>query len=122
MSANIELGKKGEEIALEHLKSRGYDILEINWRFKHLELDIIARKGNTLVIVEVKTRSSDYFEQPPDTVNRRKQKMIIEATNNYIEMHNISHEVRFDIITIYFSTRSHKLEHIEDAFYPIVNK
>jgi len=122
MSDAIELGKKGEEIALLHLKSNSYNILETNWRFRHLELDIIAMKDNILVVVEVKTRSSDYFEQPPDTVNRRKQKLIIEATNSYIDTHDISQEVRFDIITIYFSARSYKLDHIEDAFYPVVNK
>ncbi|MCX6257192.1 MAG: YraN family protein [Bacteroidia bacterium] len=122
MAENHELGRKGEEMALEHLKKNGYEILATNWQFKHLELDIVAQKDKTLVIVEVKTRSSDYFEQPADTVNRKKQKLIIEATNGYIEQFDLDMEVRFDIISIYFYGKRVKLEHIEDAFYPLINR
>ncbi|MBT3208338.1 MAG: endonuclease [Bacteroidetes bacterium] len=115
-----ELGAKGEEIAFFYLIKNDYKVLEKNWRFKHKEIDIIATKDNLLIIVEVKSRSNDYFEQPQDAVNRKKQKFIIDATNSYIEKFDIDMEVRFDIISVIFKDGKHKIEHIEDAFYPLV--
>src|ERR1051325_10501551 len=76
MSKHNELGVKGEVVALEFLEKKGYDILEINWRFEKTEVDIIARDRNTLVIVEVKTRTSESFGMPEDSVNRLKQKTL----------------------------------------------
>jgi putative endonuclease len=113
-----ELGKNGEELAVRHLKSNGYEILETNWRKGSLEVDIIARKGNTLVIAEVKTRSTNYFGEPEEFVTRAKQKNLIKAANSYILQNNFDMEARFDIISILFKGSSHKIHHIEDAFYP----
>jgi putative endonuclease len=86
-----ELGKNGEELAVRHLKSNGYEILETNWRKGSLEVDIIARKGNTLVIAEVKTRSTNYFGEPEEFVTRAKQKNLIKAANSYILQNNFDH-------------------------------
>jgi putative endonuclease len=113
-----ELGKAGEEIAIGHFKSNGYEILETNWRKGSLEVDIIARKGNTLVIAEVKTRSTNYFGEPEEFVTRVKQKNLIKAANSYILQNNLDLEARFDIISILFKSGSHRIHHIEDAFYP----
>jgi len=93
-------GKKGEELAAEHLKSKGYKILETNWRYRNLEADIIASIADTLVVAEVKTRSTNFFGEPETFVTRQKQKNLIRAANGYIEHKQLDLEVRFDIVSV----------------------
>lgn len=118
MPNNIELGNEGEEIASAYLVKKGFSILAKNWRFKHLEIDIIATINSTLVIVEVKLRSSDFFGNPEDFVTRGKQKKLIKAADFYIKENNINWETRFDIIAITRTQNAVKVEHFEGAFYP----
>jgi putative endonuclease len=113
-----ELGKRGEELAISYFKGKGYEILETNWRKGSLEVDIIARTGQILIITEVKTRSTNYFGEPEEFVTRAKQKNLIKAANSYILQNNLDVEARFDIISVLFKGNSHKINHIEDAFYP----
>lgn len=113
-----ELGDTGERIATEYLQSKGYKILNRKWHFGHKELDIVAQDKDMLVVVEVKTRSSIYWEEPKEAVTRKKQRMIVDAADAYVQSHNIELEVRFDIVSILFQGQSHTVEHIEDAFYP----
>lgn len=117
MESNREVGQEAENMACDYLVKKGYRILEKNWRFKHLEIDIIAEKDHILVVVEVKYRKSVSFGEPEVFVNKQKQKFLIEAINHYICQKDIDKEVRFDIIAI--SERANKLHihHIEDAFY-----
>ncbi len=119
MSDTLDKGKKGEDIAARHLTGAGYRILERNWQSGHRELDIIACKNNTLVIVEVKARSSSFFGEPQEFVTRKKQQKLIAAANHYLVSHAMDLEVRFDIIAICFEEKGHRLEHIEHAFYPV---
>lgn len=112
------LGSDGEEIAASFLKKKGYKILAQNWRYGHLEIDIISQHDNFLVIVEVKTRDSDTFGHPSQFVNSKKHNNLYKATEEYIELTNYQGEVRFDIISIYQKGNSWKIEHYEDAFYP----
>lgn len=118
MADHNDLGKKGEELAKQHLINKGYNIKDLNWRFKKKEIDIIAEKNNVLTVVEVKTRTSDYFENPKEAVTRKKQKFIINAAEAYIFEKNIDMETRFDIITITFKNGKEEIEHIKDAFQP----
>jgi putative endonuclease len=118
MAEKHDLGKAGEQIATLHFKSNGYKVLETNWRRGHLEVDIIAQKEDTLVIAEVKTRSTNFFGEPEEFVTRNKQSNLIKAANAYVLQHNLDVEVRFDIISILFNGPNHKIHHIEDAFYP----
>jgi len=113
-----EIGKHWEEVACEYLINKGYRILKQNWRYKHLEIDIIAENENFLVIVEVKYRSYTHFGSPEVFVDKQKQKFLIEATNQYIQKNNIDKEVRFDIIAISQKYQEIEIHHIEDAFYP----
>ncbi len=113
-----ELGKTGEEIASEYLQSKGYKILETNWRKGQLEIDIIALKDDTLIVAEVKTRSTNYFGEPEEFVTRSKQKNLVKAANSYVIFKNFDLEVRFDIISILVRGDQYKVHHIEDAFYP----
>ena len=111
-------GQKGEEIAAKFLLDNGYTILEMNWRFKNLEADIIARKRKILVIAEVKTRKSNYFGEPETFVSKQKQKNLIRAAHEYIHRNNLDLEVRFDIVSVIMND-STVVKHIEDAFYPV---
>ena len=119
MAEHNDTGKKGETIALEYLQGKGYLILEQNWRSNHLEIDIIAAKGNELVIVEVKSRTGDPLVQPYLAVTRSKQKMLISAANAYIQRKNLDMETRFDILSITLGKET-GIDHIENAFYPRV--
>ncbi|MGC9375440.1 MAG: YraN family protein [Bacteroidales bacterium] len=118
MAEHNELGKKGEEIALTYLKSKQYIVKETNWRFRKNEVDIITEKDNLLVVVEVKTRTSEYFENPKEAVTKKKQKFIIQATDAYIQEKNIEKEVRFDIVGVTIINGKTKIEHIQEAFQP----
>ncbi len=118
MAEHNAIGQQGEKMALSHLKEKGYKILACNWRFQKAELDIIARYDQSLVIVEVKTRTSTEFESPKEAVSIAKQRRIIKAANAYIEEHNLDLECRFDIVSIVLGSNKADIEHIQDAFYP----
>lgn len=118
MAQHNNLGQWGEDLACEELVKLGYAITERNWRCNHLEIDIIAMKGNRIVFVEVKTRSDDYVD-PLDSIDRKKIIHLCKAANVYIKMHDIPHEPQFDVIIIVGTPQNgYKLEHIPDAFLP----
>lgn len=117
-----ELGKKGEEIAVAYLKKEGYKILELNWHYGHKEIDIIARSGEEIVMVEVKTREGDYFEEPWEAVSLQKIRNIVEVAEAYLIGKKIDLETRFDVISIIFSDDvNYELTHFPGAFIPPVN-
>jgi len=118
MAKHITLGKKGEELARKYLEDKGYLILETNWRHDRDEVDIIAMDGDELVIVEVKTRSSDRYGEPEDDVSWAKEKFLIRATEAYLEEKDLDIDSRFDIISIILNENECRIKHIEDAFYP----
>jgi putative endonuclease len=118
MSQHNELGVKGEILAIEFLEKKGYSILEINWHFEKTEVDIIAKDRNNLVIVEVKTRTTDAFGQPEESVGKAKQDLLSIAAEEYLERNNLDLDVRFDIIAVLFKNDQAKVYHIEDAFFP----
>lgn len=117
MAKHNDLGKLGEELAVEFLQKNGYAILETNWIFQKAEIDIIAQKETVLAIVEVKTRSSIEFGLPQDFVKPKKIQLLVKAVNEYVISNDLDVEVRFDIIAIYKEDKTYKIEHIEDAFY-----
>ncbi|MFH1297939.1 MAG: YraN family protein [Bacteroidota bacterium] len=120
MTANHELGKRGEELAAQYLKEKGYKILETNWRFHHNELDLIAENGSTLVVAEVKTRRSNALGDPEMAVTREKQRAIIRSANAYVRWKRRDIEVRFDVVSILVQGEKVTISHIPDAFYPMV--
>jgi len=111
------LGKKGEQLAVNFLQDHGYIIVERNYRFEKAEVDIIARKNDTLAIVEVKTRSTSDFGNPQDFVKPKQIQRLVKAVDNYIMINDLDIEVRFDIIAIIRKGRGFKIEHLENAFY-----
>ena len=117
MAEHNELGKLGEELAVEFLQKEGYEILEKNWVFQKAEVDIIAKKENILAIVEVKTRSSLDFGLPQDFVKPKKIQLLVKAVNEYVVSNNLDIEVRFDIIAVHKEGKTFAIEHLIDAFY-----
>ncbi len=117
MADHNELGKLGEELAVEFLRKEGYTILETNWTFQKAEIDIIAQKENILAIVEVKTRSSLDFGLPQDFVKPKKIQLLVKAVNEYVISKDLNIDVRFDIIAIHKEGKSFVIEHLVDAFY-----
>lgn len=116
MAHHNDLGKRGEVLAANLLLEKGYKILEKNYRFLKAEVDIIAQKENTLVAVEVKTRTSNYFGRPEDSINQKKIKLLTEAVDNYVVKRDLDLEVRFDVISIIYKENNIKTNHIKDAF------
>lgn len=118
MVSTREIGELAERLAQQHLQKLGYTILDSNWHFGHLELDIVAQDGNELVIVEVKSRNGIRYEHPSEAVTNAKIKRIVEAADAYILEKDSDKETRFDVITVIFFEQKHELEHFKDAFYP----
>lgn len=119
MAKHLETGKRGEELAREFLLKKGFTILESNWRFKRLEVDMIAKDGEILVFVEVKTRSYDYFGKPEAFVDKKKEKLLAQAAAAY--MLQIGHEwsIRFDVVSVLMhSAENFEILHLPDAFFP----
>lgn len=117
MAEHNELGKKGEQLAVEFLQKKGYAILERNFRHQKAEVDLIAQKQNTICAVEVKTRSTPEFGNPQDFVKPKQIQRLIEAMNFYIQENDLDVEVRFDIVAIIKNKSGTSLEHLEDAFF-----
>ncbi len=122
MTQSAELGDKGEEIAVAYLIKEGYKILERNWLYGHKEVDIIAKQGDEIVIVEVKTREGDYFEEPWEAVSIQKIRNIVEVADAWLIEKQIDLETRFDVISIIFTDNvTYELTHFPGAFIPPVN-
>jgi putative endonuclease len=121
MAEHNELGKKGEDLAVEYLLQNDYKILERNWIFQKAEIDIIAKKDHLLAVIEVKTRSSLDYGLPQDFVKPKKIQLLIKAVNAYINDREKDSEddleIRFDIIAIHKNEESFAIEHLTDAFY-----
>lgn len=116
MAQHNELGKRGEDMAVAHLLSTGYEIVARNFIFQKAEVDIIARKDNILAVVEVKTRSTPDFGNPQDFVKKKQIKQLVKAIDYFVNEHQLDVEVRFDIVAIIKNKAGTRLEHIKDAF------
>jgi putative endonuclease len=121
MAKHNELGKEGEEIAKKFLINKGYDILESNWRYERKEIDLIARMGEIIAIVEVKTRSTDFYGNPEESVTRTKQNFLIKAADSYAQALDFEAEIRYDIISIVMKSGKPLIKHFEDAFIPLLD-
>lgn len=116
MGANILIGRSGEVMAKEYLISKGYIVLEMNYRNKIGEIDIIAMDNEILVFIEVKTRTSYSYGYAFEAVDFRKQRKIINTSMVYIKYKNlIDVQLRYDIIEVYL-TKIIKINHLDNAF------
>ena len=119
MAQHLDLGRLGEQLAKTHLESLGYEIMDENWVYGKAEIDLIAYQNKTIIFVEVKARTGNWFGEPEDFVDNRKQKLLVDAANEYIYLMDHNGEVRFDIVSVLFDHKNaHILKHIPDAFWP----
>lgn len=117
MIQNIELGKKGEELAVGYLQKLRYKILERNYRCKFGEIDIIALDRKTVVFVEVKTRSSKEFGSPQTGVTLRKQRQLAKVALSYLQKHHLfNRDARFDVVAVEKNCSEERINMIRNAF------
>lgn len=110
-------GKTGEDMAVDYLRERGYEILERNFRCSFGEMDIIGRQGAVLAFVEVRTRRTDGFGQPLESVGPVKQKKLSRIALFYLQKHRLEgSEARFDVLGITMGSQGTQIELIRDAF------
>jgi putative endonuclease len=113
------VGKTGEEVAVQFLCHQGYQILQRNYRCRFGEIDLIARDGNTLAFIEVKTRRSQKFGPAAAAVTLVKQRHLIKASQVYLTQKRKAYELcRFDVVTIELDAQTPRIELIKDAFQP----
>ena len=118
-SYNKDIGSFGEALAKDYLISKGYKILNMNFRNKFDEIDIICKKNNLLIFCEIKSRYSNSFGSPIESITCYKQKQIIKLSELYlISKKYYNFNVRYDIIEVIFNTitSSHIINHVQDAF------
>lgn len=118
-SYNKDIGSFGEALARDYLISKGYKILNMNFRNKFGEIDIICKKNNLLIFCEIKSRYSNSFGSPIESITCYKQKQIIKLSELYlISKKYYNFNVRYDIIEVLFNTitSSHIINHVQDAF------
>ncbi len=118
-ATHLQTGRDGEDAAGRFLQRQGWVLLARNWRYKHLEVDLIAKDGDVLVFVEVKTLTSAAYGLPYEAVTWQKQQKLDRAANSYIRQNHYEGEIRFDIISIFANgTDNYNIRHIRDAFWP----
>lgn len=116
--SNKDLGKKGEELAVKYLKKQGYKIVTLNYQTKLGEIDIIALDKNTLVFIEVKSRTSQKYGLPLEAIDKKKQKQIQRVAELYLKQKNLGHlNCRFDIVSIELNLQKPNICLIKDAFW-----
>jgi len=115
------LGRWGEERALHHTMELGWEVLARNWRRGRLEVDLVARDGMDLVLVEVKTRTEPVQAGWHRMVSRSQQERLIRAARAFLAQHpDGSLNVRFDVIAVLRNRYGHRVLHTQDAFYPLM--
>ncbi len=116
MTKEKELGRKGEELAFRFLRKKGYRIIEKNYVCKLGEMDIIAKEKDTLIFIEVKTRTSALFGPPQLAVNFAKQRQLSKVALNYLKEKRLEDvKARFDVVAILLDQKE-GIEIIQNAF------
>jgi len=119
LNKHLNTGKKGELLALDYLKNKGYIILEKNFKSAKYEIDLIVKDTeNILIFVEVKTKTSNVYGEPETAVGWKKEKNIATASEAFMEKYDDFFDIRFDIISIILDGNRSLIKHIEDAFRP----
>lgn len=116
MPLNHQTGKRGETLAAGFLREQGFTVLEKNWRYGYLEVDLIALENDVLVLIEVKTRADLRHGEPEEAVTRKKERHLLEAAERYLELKNRTNEVRFDIVAVWEDGPETRIRHIREAF------
>ena len=122
MAEHNRIGALGEKAACDYLKARGYTIREQNYRLSHIEIDVIAENKDTIVFVEVKTRTTLFADTSPEEyVDEHKRRFMTIAGNAYLKHHQLSKTLRFDICGILWDKEKDavgQIQYYENAFAP----
>ncbi len=119
MTDRKKTGDYGESLARAFLEEKGYAIEAVNYRYRRTEIDLIARHGEILVFIEVKTRTSLAFGHPSIFFKPEQQRRVSRAASMYMEETDYDWEIRFDLIAIHLrSAADYRLDHYEDVFFP----
>lgn len=102
MAQHNETGHQGEKLAVEWLTRHGYKIRQENWRHRHLEVDVIAEKGDTLHFIEVKSRRSTRFGNPEESIDKQKMRNLKDAAEQYQQQYPGWKWIQFDVLAILF--------------------
>jgi putative endonuclease len=117
-----DIGRLGENRAVWYLRVRGYAIVDRNVRSQLGEIDIVARRGEVVAFVEVKTRQSRAGGEPHSAVTREKQIRIARLAADYISRHDLGHcTIRFDVVSNFWNGRRFIVTHYPDAFRPMAD-
>jgi len=117
MAQHNETGKWGEGMAAAYLQEKGYIILEHDWRSGHRDIDLVARKDDLTVFVEVKTRADERLVEAVKAVDYQKRQNLRKAINSYVKMHEVDTDIRFDVIAVIGTPGSMpRIEHLEDVW------
>ncbi len=112
---HLQTGMTGEALAAVHLRAEGFRVIEQNWRFGRLEVDIIAEKQGVLHFIEVKTRRSKRFGRPEEQVDARKIDHLAEAASEYLYRHPLWQRIQFDVLAITLGVQGAEFFFIEDV-------
>lgn len=119
MAQHNDLGKLGEKVAARYLIMQGYNVLAVDWRCGHKDLDLVVTKEGTTVFVEVKTRTTDFFGTPEEAVDNEKIHNLMAAAQAYMVRNDVIGPVRFDVIAIVGKEEPFQITHFVDAFNPL---
>lgn len=109
-------GRRGEDIATDYLRQKGFMLVARNFRYRRAEVDLVLQKDKLLVFVEVKTRRDVAFGFPETFVSPEQAELVVAAADHYVREHNWEGLIRFDIIAITLEPEL-EVKHFEDAFY-----
>jgi putative endonuclease len=113
----ITLGRLGEELARKKLRALGYRILETNYRCPIGEIDVVAKDGDVMVFVEIKTRRNSSLGEVKEAVHKRKQHQLSKVALAYLKSRDLwDTKARFDVVAIRVSEGKEEVEIIKDAF------
>ncbi len=117
MALHNDLGKEGEQMAIQWLKEKGYEILHPNWRHSYYEIDIVARKDGKLHIVEVKTRKSNFYGYPEESVTKKKFKKLQKAADEFLFLNPGYKWLQYDVLAItLYADKETEYFLLEDVF------
>jgi putative endonuclease len=117
MDSRPGLGRKGEDVAVSVFRHLGFEVVQRNYRCKHGEIDLIARRGGVLVFCEVKTRRTDLWGTPAEAVDHRKRSRLRLLAAVWLAEHPVGRvEVRFDVVSVIVRPDRNEVTHIPDAF------
>ena len=118
MAAHNDSGRVAEQEAAKWLESKGYTLLEANYRHQHAEIDLIMTHQGLLVFVEVKFRTGTGFGYAEEFVDGTKKRLLVKAADQYIYQKDWHRDIRFDIVGVYKDSRGTPyFKQFEDAFY-----